>query len=226
MVVSRSTRFYLGSSAKSAPRIYKAAGKVPNESLLYTCPNSPHCVPSRRRLRGVVSPHATFRSSDAFTGLDEFPPCIAAYFAAKYRFDVNADFALTDAAVWALEPHRLNESQDYEPVFPPINAESLQDMVRPAIKGPDISKVAVLAASPLEIDLRMFVQQGQFTIHVTDEPLNQMQGSNNWLKKIRIPATAIGEIAKQLDLLGVRLADVFPDLQNLATEITNTQRSS
>lgn len=151
-------------------------------------------------------------------------PLIAAYFAAKYRFDINADFALTDAAVWALEPHRLNESQGYEPVFPPLNAGSLQDMVRPAIKGPDTSKVAVLAASPLEIDLRMFVQQGQFTIHVTDEPLNQMQGSNNWLKKIRIPATAIGEIAKQLDLLGVRLADVFPDLQNLATEITNTQR--
>jgi hypothetical protein len=120
-----------------------------------------------------------------------------------------ADSALTDAAVWALEPHRLNESQGYEPVFPPLNAASLQDMVRPAIKGEDTSKVAVLAASPLEIDLRMFVQQGQFTIHVTDEPLNQMQVSNNWLKKIRIPATAIGEIAKQLDLLGVRLADVF-----------------
>jgi hypothetical protein len=94
-------------------------------------------------------------------------------------------------------------------------------MVRPAIKGDDTSTVAVLAASPLEIDMRMFVQQGQFTVHVTDQALNQMAGSDGWLRKIKIPADAVPQMARELDLLGVRLADIFPDLENLAKEITN-----
>ena len=153
-------------------------------------------------------------------------PLIAAYFAAKYQFDTAADLDPTDAAIWVLEPHLLNTSQGYEPVFPPLNAKSLEEMIRPAMKGNDTSKLGVLAASPLETDMRMFVQQGQFTIHVTSEPLDQMPDSVNWLRKIKIPAEAIPRVARELDVLGVRLADIFPDLQNLATELTNMHRPS
>jgi len=153
-------------------------------------------------------------------------PLIAAYFAVKYPFDIGVTGELTDAAVWVLEPHRLNESQGYEPVFPPLNAKSVEEMIRPAMKGQDSSQIKVLAASPLEIDLRMFVQQGQFTVHVADEPLNQVNGCEKWLKKMRIPSQAISSMARDLDVLGIRLADVFPDLQNLATEITNMHRPS
>jgi hypothetical protein len=153
-------------------------------------------------------------------------PLIAAYFAAKYPYDINASGPPGEAAIWALEPHRLNESQGYEPVFPPLNAASLEGMIRPAMKGKDTSKIKVLAASPLETDLRMFVQQGQFTVHVSDEPLNYMNGCDKWLKKIRIPAAAIPSPASELDVLGIRLADVFPDLQNLATEIMTMHRPS
>jgi FRG domain len=135
-------------------------------------------------------------------------PLIAAYFAAKYPLDMKSGSVTTDAAIWMLEPHSLNTSQGYEPVFPPLNAGSLQKMLRPAIKGNDCSSVAVLAASPLEIDMRMFVQQGQFTVHVTDQELNQMPGSENWLRKIKIPAEAVSQVALELDLLGIRLADV------------------
>jgi hypothetical protein len=99
-------------------------------------------------------------------------------------------------------------------------------MVRPAMKGWDSSPIKVLAASPLETDLRMLMQQGQFTIHVGDEPLNLLDGCEGWLKKMRIPSEAIPRIARELDVLGIRLADVFPDLQNLATEITNMHRPS
>lgn len=77
----------------------------------------------------------------------------------------------TDAAIWMLEPHRLNEAQGYEPVFPPLNARSLKPLIRPAMKGQDSSKIKVLAASPLETDLKMLTQQGAFTVHVTDERL-------------------------------------------------------
>jgi hypothetical protein len=99
-------------------------------------------------------------------------PLIAAYFATKYSFDLGSTAHLSDAAIWVLEPHRLNESQGYEPIFPPLNAKSLDPLVRPAMKGEDSSEIRVVAASPLETDLKMLTQQGAFTLHVMDEPLN------------------------------------------------------
>jgi FRG domain len=41
-------------------------------------------------------------------------PMIAAYFATKYPRDTGAHVKVTDAALWALEPHLLNTSQLYE----------------------------------------------------------------------------------------------------------------
>lgn len=153
-------------------------------------------------------------------------PLVAAYFATKYPFDSGSNADPCDAAIWALEPHRLNESQGYEPVFPPLNARSIEQLVRPAMKGLDDSEIQVLATSPLESDLKMLTQQGAFTVHVLDEPLNDLPGCNEWLKKIVIPAQRAPDIARDLDVLGFRLADLFPDLQNLAREITNMHRPS
>jgi hypothetical protein len=151
-------------------------------------------------------------------------PLIAAYFAVKYPIDTGEKNALAHAAIWVLEPHRLNESQGYEPIFPPLNANSVEPMVRPAMKGQDRSQIKVLATSPLERDLRMFVQQGQFTVHVTEEPLTQLINCDRWLMKIRIPSQSVPRIARELDVLGLRLADIFPDLQNLAIELGNMHR--
>lgn len=153
-------------------------------------------------------------------------PLVAAYFATKYSFDMGRIDQLPDAAIWALEPHRLNEAQGYEPVFPPLNARSLRPLVRPAIKGEDYSEIKVLAASPLETDLRMLAQQGAFTVHVTDDPLEKLPGCDEWLKKIVIPAASIPRIAFELDVLGIRIADMFPDLHHLAIEITNMHKPS
>ena len=46
-------------------------------------------------------------------------PLVAACFATKHCHELGLPFPATGAAVWALEPHRLNESQGYEPIFPP-----------------------------------------------------------------------------------------------------------
>lgn len=151
-------------------------------------------------------------------------PLVGAYFATKYSFDMGDTAQVEDVAIWMLEPHRLNESQGYEPVFPPLNAKSLEELIRPAMKGEDSSRIEVLAASPVESDLKMLTQQGAFTVHVTSKPLNEMAGCDKWLKKIIVPSASVPRIARDLDLLGIRLADLFPDLQNLAKEITNMHR--
>ena len=157
-------------------------------------------------------------------------PLVAAYFVTKYHFDSGQnihDQQRSDAAIWVIEPHRLNSSQGYEPVFLPLNANKVQPLVTPAFKKyKDSNTTKVLATVPLEDDLRMLVQQGVFTIHTTNEPLNELSGCDEWLKKIIIPAKAIPDIAWEFDLLNFRLADLFPDLQNLSKEITNMHKPS
>lgn len=84
----------------------------------------------------------------------------------------------------------------------------------------------MLAASPCETDLKMLTQQGSFTVHATDEPLDQMEGCEQWLKKLVIPEGFVDDFAQALDVLGFRLADLFPDLFSLAREITNMHKPS
>jgi len=83
---------------------------------------------------------------------------VAAYFASKYQYDDKPGSVHNisdDAAIWMLQPEWLNESQGYDPVFPPLNATTLEPLLRPAIKGGDESPIQVLAASPLETDPKM-----------------------------------------------------------------------
>jgi hypothetical protein len=150
-------------------------------------------------------------------------PLVAAYFATKFDWDMGIGHSLTDAAIWMLEPQRLNESQKYPAVFPPLNAVSLRPFLRPAFKEQLEGRRTVLPASPLETDLKMLAQQSAFTVHVTDTALDKLQGCEQWLKKIRIPAQNTQTIRQELDVLGFRLADLFPDLFNLAREIKNAE---
>ena len=71
----------------------------------------------------------------------------------------------------------------------------------------------------VETDLRMLIQQGAFTFHATDVPLDLMTDCSDWLIKYIIPTQAIPSIARDLAVLGFRRGDLFPDLDNLATEL-------
>lgn len=175
---------------------------------------------------------------------------IAAYFAVKYSRDIGGALPQGDACIWLLSPTGLNESQGYGAVFPSLNATSLEPLIKSAFKelrAPDgaaaprlasrrasdknkkqatTSTPSVLAAVPPNQDLRMVMQQGNFTVHTGREPLESTKNSEHWLQKIIIPRTAIPRLASSLDVLGMRLSDVFPDLSHLAIELTNMHRPS
>lgn len=165
---------------------------------------------------------------------------IAAYFATRYNRDILGNTPDRDAAIWMLDPCRLNHAQGYERVFPPLNANSVAPLVLAAFKDesaakPRRSRVStakscrgmrydVLAAVPVNHDLRMLMQQGAFTIHATPDPLNTRPDCGSWLKKLVIPRNCVASISVSLDILGVRLSDVFPDLGHLAIDLTNMHR--
>jgi hypothetical protein len=150
---------------------------------------------------------------------------IGAYFALKFEHDMLIARQFSDAAIWMLNPSGLNAAQGYESVFPSLNARSVTPLVESAFKtGCLPGKYEVLAAVPVNQDLRMVMQQGAFTVHTTAKPLNAYEGCTRWLKQLIIPADHLNRIGQALDLLGVRLSDVFPDLHHLSIDLTHRFR--
>jgi hypothetical protein len=141
-------------------------------------------------------------------------PLVAAFFATQ-DFRLNTS---QDGCIWAIEPCRLNKSQRLGAIFPPLNAEMIRPFLEPARYSKAKEKNKIAAATPMETDLRMLVQQGAFTVHSSTKELDQLRGSARWLRKIMIPREYKSRIAKELDILGFRSADLFPNLDNLAKE--------
>lgn len=77
----------------------------------------------------------------------------------------------------------------------------------------------VIAAAPASQDLRMYVQQGVFTVHTSREPLEDLQDAASWLARMEIPARECRRVADELTCLGFRRGDIFPDLDNLSAEL-------
>jgi hypothetical protein len=141
-------------------------------------------------------------------------PLIAAFFATQDDPSTTSQHA----CIWAIQPSWLNESQVRERLFPPLNAGMVRPFLEPARYSEATEPNKVVAATPIEADLRMMVQQGAFTVHSSTQELDRLEGANRWLRQIMIPAECKSDIAKELKILGLRPADLFPDLENLAKE--------
>jgi hypothetical protein len=64
----------------------------------------------------------------------------------------------------------------------------------------------------------LFVQQGCFTIHSYQGPLNKREGHDQYLRGLRIPVCRIRELAFELDVCGSRKGDIFSDYGRLAED--------
>src|SRR5262249_54410814 len=100
----------------------------------------------------------------------------------KYERDMSIRKSDTDAAIWMLQPETLNKAQGYGAVFPSLNAKSLSHLVEEAFKDMRGSKsnlkgYDVIAAVPVNQDLRMVMQHGAFTIHANDVALGSASRS-------------------------------------------------
>lgn len=100
-------------------------------------------------------------------------PLVAAYFAVEAYLDPPAN--PPDAAIWVLSPHELNIKHAGLRVTPAINSRDCEHLVEPAFRDPRVGlaerrRGPVIAAMATELDLRMFVQQGCFTVHSPEAP--------------------------------------------------------
>jgi hypothetical protein len=146
-------------------------------------------------------------------------PLVAAYFAVEnYIYEPRVE--PEEAAIWILEPHLLNDSEGFGKITPSIQAHMCEPMLKPAFTDQDAKETGkVLAAMAAEKDVRMFVQQGCFTIHSDQIALNKREGHQTYLSRIAIPAQSVRQVASEIDVCGFRKGDIFPDLGNLADEL-------
>jgi hypothetical protein len=150
-------------------------------------------------------------------------PLIAAYFALE-KYIYASPPQPEDASIWVLEPHTLNVKEGFGEVTPPIDANMCRDMLTPAFTHRDKENNKVMAVMAAERELRMFVQQGCFTIHSYRKPLNTRKGHEEYLLELRIPAEVVRDLAFSIDVCGFRQGDIFPDLEHLSAELKGIYR--
>lgn len=77
-----------------------------------------------------------------------------------------------------------------------------------------------------ELDRRIQVQQGLFTIHNTAEPLDAQQSGGPLCIKFEVLAQAKESLFGELDAIGINERILFPDLDHLAADIKRGNRLS
>ncbi|TCC26324.1 FRG domain-containing protein [Kribbella sindirgiensis] len=153
-------------------------------------------------------------------------PLVAAYFAIeRYLPRDQEPFPPVDAAIWILAPHDLNRHVSHVDVTPSIASGECSGLLGGAFREKDDADLhrrpdRVLAAMASETDIRMFVQQGCFTIHSPDYGvLNHLEDAPIFLEKLVIPRSAVWQFARQVEICGYRPGDIYPDLEHLASEL-------
>lgn len=126
-----------------------------------------------------------------------------------------------DGAVWVLNTSKLNGDLALSGASDPKGAQEAFSLPFKADTPPNLGSFKAGAILPKESDLRMLVQLAGFTIHGgwPIEPLNGLDGCDKFLHKFIVPASAKEKLFKFLYRLGIRRANLFPDLANLAEEI-------
>lgn len=140
-------------------------------------------------------------------------PLVALYFAVSECPDKGA-------TLYALDPYLLNAPLLGRPVLQGHGGPIARSLFAQAFAEPTLPRGRVLALTPWETDVRMLVQSAAFTIHDGPLPLIENPAARDALLTYEIPANAKAGLLQHLTLLGVRRAVLFPDLQNLACEIS------
>jgi hypothetical protein len=143
-------------------------------------------------------------------------PLVALFFAIRSHAE-NA------GAIWAIKPFGLNEAQVGEGAIMNPRDPKAQAVILPAFGQIRKPSMSCLAIYPEEIDQRLAMQLSTFTVHGESVPLNQLPRAPEFVKKFTVPREAKEPLARTLDALGVRRANLFPDLENLAAQLADLE---
>lgn len=141
-------------------------------------------------------------------------PLVALYFAVEQENHDNSD-----AVIWALCALKLAREQGIKPGN--SAAPIIDRLAQKAFDtGAPKSNSEILPVTARESDLRHIMQQASFTIHACGTPLETLPSAGQFLARIRIPSDRKAFLKTTLEQLGVSRLTLFPDLENLAKEVS------
>lgn len=152
-------------------------------------------------------------SRDALTGL---------FFALDGR---RANDGRPDAAVWILNPVRLNEAFSFHSFVKPGYIPNVDEETFNLYFGPNAeilaNKKPAAAIGPLN-NPHIVAQKGVFTVFPHDKeitPLNLLPDASNYLLEICVDAASIPLILAQLERYGVTRFTLYPDITEVSRQI-------
>lgn len=141
-------------------------------------------------------------------------------------FAVGEEREGKSASLWALNPVKLNKRMTGKDSIGVLNhyEHKIQELVDIAFvrysEKPDPGDL-VLAMSGPELDLRMLVQWGVYTIHANSKPIEELPNCDDFAAEISIPAEDQRPLRQALRIAGFSRSRLFPDLQSLAEDLRN-----
>jgi len=144
-------------------------------------------------------------------------------------FAVIGDLQDKPASLWALHPVKLNRIMTENPAKGVLHhhESETQELINIAFQRyserPDLGD-RVLAMSGPELDLRILVQWGVFTIHASNTPIEQLPNYRDYAAEISIPTQDRHPLRQALLIAGFSRSRLFPDLQSLAEDLRNKYR--
>lgn len=130
-----------------------------------------------------------------------------------------------NAAVWLLNPVRLNESFSFHSFLKPGYIPSVEEPSFNLFFGPESDILNTLkpaaAIGPLNTT-RIVAQRGTFTVFPrvkTLLALNKFEDSDKYLTKIMIDCNSIDKIQTQLRHYGITRLALYPDMESIASEV-------
>ncbi len=128
----------------------------------------------------------------------------------------------SDGALYALSPYSLNEDQIGEhSLLMPEHGPCLK-LVNRAFSSEVDDEGYIVAVRPSEEDIRMMVQLSVFTIHGSGLSIDDLENNENFTIKFIVPQEEKNNIRADLKRLGIRESNIFPDLEHLANEVSET----
>jgi len=144
-------------------------------------------------------------------------PLIAVFFATETCYETPGG----DACVWVLAPGKLNEREGFGDCIYPVDADTIQEMLRPAFKDREHNEELadrIIACHSTENNLRMYSQQANFTVHNSLRKLEDICDSDT-LYKIIIPANRRLYFFESLRVFGITEGFVYPDPDHISNDL-------
>jgi len=113
-----------------------------------------------------------------------------------------------------------------EPIVRELVGIAFEPGLEPRTRRTSLVAGRALAVGTREIDPRVFVQQGAFTIHADGRDLADVDfkyPDMPWRRVFRVPRAAKGQVRDLLRSLGIYESALFPDLGTLAKDLKSRQ---